>query len=281
VGLLMLAPSARGLFAQGVEQSGTAGFGLPPRSLAQNEARRGPGAGRWRAEASGPAGLRAASGPALLEAADGLKPPIDDESFIWLQAVVDGAVMPRAAGQTLAESGGSAASADHRQQRARTALFGGRSASGRGLGERRRRFGADQAGPLWPRPAGAARPIAVDGDVAFADRHRPHASVARPATWPRVRSGLGQRGLALPAGRRRAGQGAVGTARNCLRVRRTRGGPGPPAGLLANFARTGDPNGPGLPPWSQFGAARRIWPSPPRTPVPRRSRRRSAPLRRP
>jgi para-nitrobenzyl esterase len=49
VGLLMLAPSARGLFARGFLQSGTPGFRL---SAAQPGAERGhrrrPGAGRWR-----------------------------------------------------------------------------------------------------------------------------------------------------------------------------------------------------------------------------------------
>jgi para-nitrobenzyl esterase len=37
VGLLMLSAQARGLFARAIQQSGTAGFGLPPRSLAENE----------------------------------------------------------------------------------------------------------------------------------------------------------------------------------------------------------------------------------------------------
>ena len=37
VGLLLLSPRARGLFARAIQQSGTAGFGLPPRSLADNE----------------------------------------------------------------------------------------------------------------------------------------------------------------------------------------------------------------------------------------------------
>jgi para-nitrobenzyl esterase len=64
VGLLMLAPAARGLFHKAVEQSGTAGFGLPPRSLAQNEAL---GLDLARAVGAGDlAGLRAATGPAVL-----------------------------------------------------------------------------------------------------------------------------------------------------------------------------------------------------------------------
>ena len=38
MGLLTLAPSTEGLFAREIQESGTAGFGLPPRSLKQNEA---------------------------------------------------------------------------------------------------------------------------------------------------------------------------------------------------------------------------------------------------
>src|SRR5205823_5911465 len=37
VGLLLLSPRARGLFVRAIQQSGTAGFGLPARTLAENE----------------------------------------------------------------------------------------------------------------------------------------------------------------------------------------------------------------------------------------------------
>ncbi len=48
------------------------------------------------------AALRAASGEAVLDAADMLKPPIEDDGFVWLQAVVDGAVIREPPAETLA-----------------------------------------------------------------------------------------------------------------------------------------------------------------------------------
>jgi para-nitrobenzyl esterase len=98
VGLLMLSPLAQGLFQKAIMESGTTGFGLPPRSLAQNE-KLGEELQTLMGIPAGPAGLaalRAAPGEALLDATDKLHPPIEDDSFIWLQAVVDGWVIPDA-----------------------------------------------------------------------------------------------------------------------------------------------------------------------------------------
>ncbi|MEE3627589.1 carboxylesterase family protein [Nitrospirillum sp. BR 11752] len=103
VGQLMLAPPARGLFAKAIEQSGTAGFGVPPRTLAENEA-----LGRQLLDKAGVkdlAQLRALSGSAILAATDTLKPAtIADDSFIWLQAVIDGWVLPKAPEALLADA---------------------------------------------------------------------------------------------------------------------------------------------------------------------------------
>ena len=129
VGLLMLAPSARGLFARGVLQSGTPGFGFPARTLVQNEAigvdlARLVGASSG---AAGPAGLEAlrhASGQDLLKAADHLQAPIDDQSFIWTQAVVDGAVLPAAPDQLLADRNGASAPMIIGNSAREIALFG-------------------------------------------------------------------------------------------------------------------------------------------------------------
>lgn len=96
VGLLLLSPRARGLFARAIQQSGTAGFGLPPRSLAENEK-----IGTQFAELAGVSregpqieALRAIDGRKLLDAQMLLQSPsLADNSFLFLQAVMDGWVL--------------------------------------------------------------------------------------------------------------------------------------------------------------------------------------------
>ena len=93
VGLLLLSPRARGLFARAIQQSGTAGFGLPARTLAENEK-----IGEAFAQAAGVTqeesqiqALRAADGRKLLDAQMLLESPaLADNSFLFLQAVMDG-----------------------------------------------------------------------------------------------------------------------------------------------------------------------------------------------
>lgn len=96
VGLHMLSPGSRGLFRQAIAESGTAGFGTAPRSLAANEA-----VGTLIARRAGlPAGasvvqLRALPMAAVLKADQDVDvPDLADDSFVWLQAVVDGVVVP-------------------------------------------------------------------------------------------------------------------------------------------------------------------------------------------
>lgn len=96
VGLHQLLPGSHGLFRQAIAQSGTAGFGTAPRSLADNEA-----IGALIARGAGlPADasvdhLRALSVDTILAADETVDAPtLDDDSFLWLQAIVDGAVLP-------------------------------------------------------------------------------------------------------------------------------------------------------------------------------------------
>jgi para-nitrobenzyl esterase len=107
VGLLMLSPLAKGLFAKAIQQSGTAGFGLPARTLAENEKLGEAFAARivGKAGAKDPLEkLRAAYTTTLLAAGNKLDAPaLDDDSFVWLQPVVDGWVLPRAPVDLLAE----------------------------------------------------------------------------------------------------------------------------------------------------------------------------------
>jgi carboxylesterase type B len=95
VALHQLSPGSRGLFAQAIQESGTAGFGVAPRTLAENEA-----VGNLIAAKAGlPVGatvaqLRALSVDRILAAQEAVDvPDLDDDSFIWLQAVVDGRVL--------------------------------------------------------------------------------------------------------------------------------------------------------------------------------------------
>ncbi|AEQ97648.1 carboxylesterase [Xanthomonas oryzae pv. oryzicola BLS256] len=107
VGLLMLSPLARGLFSAAIEQRGTASVGLPARSLEDNRAVDVSIAKRTGID--NPAArlqpLHALPAERLLKAAQGVDvPALDDDGYIWLQAVVDGRVLPRAQAELLAAS---------------------------------------------------------------------------------------------------------------------------------------------------------------------------------
>ncbi|KQY93445.1 hypothetical protein ASD21_11875 [Caulobacter sp. Root1455] len=268
VGLLMLAPEARGLFHKAIEQSGTAGFGLPPRSLAQNEK-----LGEDLARAVGApdlAGLRAASGPALLDAADRLKPPIPDDGFIWLQAVVDGAVIREAPVKTLAAG-----------RQARVPLIVGSSASELSL------YGGAANARNWITTnygGDAGRALAfyeVEDEAPVSDRTAGQIAADTgfrcPAIWVaarQVETGAGvwryELGVAAP------GSGPVRHGSELPFVFDTPPAASSPAtwprlqAYWANFARAGDPNGPGLTPWPTADATGRALDFTPSGPVPAR-----------
>ena len=104
VGLQLLIPSSRGLFARAIAESGTPAFGVPSRSLGQAEtlgerlvrlAGAPPGADA--------AALRRLSVAALLKAADTVhEPSLGDDSFLWLQITADGALLPTSPERLLA-----------------------------------------------------------------------------------------------------------------------------------------------------------------------------------
>lgn len=256
VGLVMLSPKARGLFARGILQSGSPGFGFAPRSLKQNEAiglklAKGVGARTL-------ADLRGVSGPDLLKAAETLKAPIDDQGFIWTQAVVDGAVLPLAPERLLADPAvkpmivGSSAreialfGGDPKRARAWVkATFGGRSRQVLTL------YGLDRD------PLPAADPLRGDAVLQLAtDRmFRCPAAFVAAQRWKAGGKAWRYELAVAPPGQANVGHGSELTN---VFDRPVPGRP-PMQAYWAAFARDGDPNAPGLPPWpAEDGAGRRL-----------------------
>ena len=106
--LQMLSPLARGLFHKAIEESGTAGFGMPPRNLKQNEA-----IGEVLVKLAGApahadaARLRKLPAKALVQAAEKTPVPgLADNSYIWVQSVSDGWVVTEPPAATLTRTGG-------------------------------------------------------------------------------------------------------------------------------------------------------------------------------
>jgi len=108
VGRLLVAPQARGLFAKAIEESGAPDFGLPVLSLAEAEQRGAVIAHRAGAPVNATAAqLRALPVAALLQAPEadhGPIPGLKDASFVWLQTVIDGRVLPKSPQAVLTEA---------------------------------------------------------------------------------------------------------------------------------------------------------------------------------
>jgi len=251
IGLHYLSPLARGLFAKGIEESGTAGFGMPPRTLAQNEA-----IGETLVTIAGApahadaATLRAIPAEALVQAAEKTPlPEVGDNSYIWVQAVADGWVVTEKPATTLARTGGARLplivgsnarelDAFHDQAQMRDAVdrtFGARAAAGRAFYDR-----------LTPDPRRGSVLLQAATDLAFACPAgivaAAHAKTGSP-TWQY------EFDYALP------GQELSHSYE--IRFAITDPASFPPGApplqsYWINFARAGDPNGAGLHRWAPY-----------------------------
>ncbi len=258
VGLHMLLPASRGLFAQAIAQSGTAGFGAPPRSLAANERLGTLIAGRAGLPASATAArLRALSWRQVLAADKGADvPDLADDDFIWLQAVVDGRVLTDTPARLLADGRIARVPLMIGMNAKELTLHGGADAA---VATVQREFGAqaDRALRLYGlQPGGTPVSDPRLGDVTM--------QLADDLTFRcptiAVSNALASRGGKVwqyqfdyaPPG------GVVSHASEVgYLFDEPQPGQPPLQAYWTNFVRTGSPNGPGLIPWPTYDVARR------------------------
>lgn len=253
VGMQTLLPANRGLFARAIEESGTPGFGVPSRTLRQGEE-----LGEHLVELAGaPAGADAAAlrrlpTAAIIKANDSVHvPTLGDDSFIWLQITVDGAVVadtptnllardanpvPLIIGTNIHEFTTADIARDPRSVIATT--FGEKAP------QVLAHYGLDKPGPV---SADKALDIATDlifrcpTDVVA----RTRAAHGQPV-WVYQYSHVGPDGKPVSHASEIVAMMHGGT-----------GGAAPLQAFWANFAKTGNPNAKGLPDWPEFSAARR------------------------
>ncbi|MEG3167052.1 carboxylesterase family protein [Sphingomonas sp. LB3N6] len=258
VALHRLAPASRRLFAQAIQESGTAGFGVAPRSLAQNE--------RLGALIATTAGLPAAATAAqlrtlpvdsILAAQDAVDvPDLDDDSFIWLQAVVDGRVLTDTPAHLLATGKVSRAPLIAGVNARELTLHGGLPAAAATI---RREFGpnADRAAALYGlQPGGTpvTDPRLSDVTVQLANDltfRCPTVALSKALTRVGVPVWQYQFDYARPGGTV-SHASELGYVFNAAKP-----GEPPLQAYWTNFVKTGNPNGAGLPHWPLYSHSAR------------------------
>lgn len=247
VSLQLAAPGSRELFAKAILQSGTPGFGMPPRPLEEGLAI-GDQADKLLDTGGSIAELRRRSVQALLDADLKLQDPkIVTNGFLWLRTTIDGAFLPQAprallqaappkpviVGSNRAEFGTGAVD----WNTALPARFGGNS------GKVRAFYRIDQPGRVEDPRLG---PVELEYGTDWIFRC-PAGRVAELLSGRRAPVWRYEFDLAQDGGRT-SHAAEIPFVMNDLKF-------GPGASMQpywVNFATTGDPNGRGLPAWPRF-----------------------------